>query len=310
VTAKNSTYHHGDLKNALVETALRMLESEPLEALSLRKIAREVGVSPTAAYNHFANKEDLLASAKLEATKRFQHFAADALSSKDEPEDKIEAFSLGYFNFARQYPALFDIMLNCNVDVSRLVEEGFAAVFAMEHPLREAIVAVREKHGKPALSEYTLSVLHQYAWSLTHGVIIHYRSGNFKAMTASGLWPKPLSLDHMGHALALCKWYARLIADTVVNAEDLEPMEPVEDWLAARAELIAHGLSAPMSSREPSKESSQLSGQDSAEDTSCVASSESGAEVQGEAGDGTSALLAAQSHPTPTVATSAGQWTS
>lgn len=242
MTAKNSTYHHGDLKNALVETALKMLEREPLEALSLRKIAREVGVSPTAAYNHFANKEDLLASAKLEATKRFQYFAADVLASKEEPEEKIEAFSLGYFNFARQFPALFDIMLNCNVDVSRVVEEGVAAVFAIEHPLREAIRAVREKHGKPELTEYTLSVLHQYAWSLTHGVIIHYRSGNFKAMTASGLWPKPLGLDHMGHALSLCKWYSRIIADTVVNAEDIEPLEPVEDWLAARTALIAQGI--------------------------------------------------------------------
>lgn len=241
MTAKSSTYHHGDLKNALVETALTMLEQAPLEALSLRKIAREVGVSPTAAYNHFANKEDLLASAKLEATKRFQQFAANVLASTDEPAGKIEAFSLGYFSFARQYPALFDIMLNCNVDVSRVVEDGMASVFAIELPLREAFSKLREQHGKPLLSEYTLSVLHQYAWSLTHGVIIHYRSGNFKVMTASGLWPEQLGLDHMAHALSLCKLYARMIADMVINAENIEPLESIDDWLAARSVLMSQG---------------------------------------------------------------------
>lgn len=242
MAAKNSTYHHGDLKNALVQAALKMLEREPLEALSLRKLAREVGVSPTAAYNHFANKEDLLASAKLEATRRFQYFAADALASCAEPEDKIEAFILGYFNFARQFPALFDIMLNCNVDCARLVDAGATAVFAMEHPLREAMRSLREKHGKLALSDYTLSVLHQYAWSLTHGVIMHHRSGNFKAMTSSGLWPQPMNFENMGHALALCKFYARIVVGAVINVQDLEPLEPVGDWLATREAVISQGI--------------------------------------------------------------------
>ncbi|MEJ2669261.1 MAG: hypothetical protein P8077_03055 [Gammaproteobacteria bacterium] len=179
-----------------------------------------------------------MSSRRLVAIRRFQHFVANVLAARDEPEEKIEAFGLGYFNFAKQFPALFDIMLNCRVDVTRVVEEGFGAVFSIENPLREAIRSVREKHHQPALSEYTLSILHQYAWSLTHGVVIHYRSGNFKAMTMCRLWPTSLSFDNIDDAMIICRWHAKSIVNTVLTAEDVQPMEPIEDWLAERSEMI------------------------------------------------------------------------
>ena len=188
--------------------------------------------------NVSANRRKRYTSAKLVAIKRFQHFVANVLAARDEPEEKIEAFGVGYFNFAKQFPALFDIMLNCRVDVGRVVEEGFGAVFSIENPLREAIRSLREKHGMPSLTEYTLSMLHQYAWSLTHGVVIHYRSGNFKAMTLCRLWPTSLSFEQTDQALTICRWQAKSIVETVLAAEDVQPMEPIEDWLAERSEMI------------------------------------------------------------------------
>ncbi|MBN8617163.1 MAG: helix-turn-helix transcriptional regulator, partial [Deltaproteobacteria bacterium] len=53
-------YHHGDLRNSLVEEAVRVVEREGLEAFSLREVARRVGVSANAAYRHFADKDALL----------------------------------------------------------------------------------------------------------------------------------------------------------------------------------------------------------------------------------------------------------
>ena len=62
MTAARTTYHHGDLRNALVLTAVRLIEQDGLGEFSLRGTAREVGVSPNAAYRHFADKSALLSA--------------------------------------------------------------------------------------------------------------------------------------------------------------------------------------------------------------------------------------------------------
>src|SRR3954468_5563284 len=59
-TAPRATYHHGDLRNAFVRAALGLVSTRGVHAFSLREAAREIGVSPSAAYRHFTDKEALL----------------------------------------------------------------------------------------------------------------------------------------------------------------------------------------------------------------------------------------------------------
>ena len=78
--AEASSYHHGDLRNALLEAARTILEEEGLAALSLRAVARRAGVSHAAPYRHFANHEALLVEL---ATEGFIELRADIAGSVD-----------------------------------------------------------------------------------------------------------------------------------------------------------------------------------------------------------------------------------
>src|SRR6476469_1040818 len=78
---EEKTYHHGDLRRALIDAGLELLESRDAEALSLREVARSVGVSATAVYRHFPDKNALLDALAAEGLGRLaaaQHKAADA----------------------------------------------------------------------------------------------------------------------------------------------------------------------------------------------------------------------------------------
>lgn len=101
------TYHHGDLRSALVEAGLRALETTEIGDISLRQIARDVGVSATAVYRHFPDKRALLvalANAGIDKLGEAQQAAARAA---DDPARAFGATGRAYVRFALANPALF-----------------------------------------------------------------------------------------------------------------------------------------------------------------------------------------------------------
>ena len=99
-------YHHGDLRSALVEAGLKALETQAIGDLSLRQLAREVGVSATAVYRHFPDKQALLgalAEAGMEQLGKAQQAAAAVTT----PEDMFAATGRAYVRWALANPALF-----------------------------------------------------------------------------------------------------------------------------------------------------------------------------------------------------------
>ena len=85
-------YHHGDLKQALLEETARILREEGESALSLRRLASNLGVSRTAPYNHFENKEALLSAVAEEGFKRYEQAmrAARQLTGNDMPAPQAQ----------------------------------------------------------------------------------------------------------------------------------------------------------------------------------------------------------------------------
>ena len=75
---RKRTYHHGDLERALVDTAVRMIQEEGIQALTLRGVGARLGVSRTALYRHFDDKQALLARVASEGFKRFHEALAAA----------------------------------------------------------------------------------------------------------------------------------------------------------------------------------------------------------------------------------------
>lgn len=114
-TAKNaskaSAYHHGDLHSSLLATATTMIAEEGIEALSLRKLALRIGVSRTAAYHHFKDKNDLLSAIAAQGFKSWQQQAEDIFTN-DQLSDKAkyQTFVHYYVRFATENAAIYKLM--------------------------------------------------------------------------------------------------------------------------------------------------------------------------------------------------------
>ncbi len=106
------SYHHGDLKTALVAAGIAILEEEGLAALSLRAIAARVGVSHTAPKNHFSSLRQLLTAIAAEGFRRHAAFMRRGVSEASGRVDRLHAAMEGYVRFAEEHRALFLLMFS------------------------------------------------------------------------------------------------------------------------------------------------------------------------------------------------------
>ena len=108
-----SAYHHGDLERALVDTAVRMIRDEGVEALTLRGVGARLGVSRTALYRHFDDKQALLARVAAEGFRRFHEaLAAAAAKAEAAGADPMPAMAAAYVRFARANPSHYQTMFS------------------------------------------------------------------------------------------------------------------------------------------------------------------------------------------------------
>ncbi|HQV04853.1 MULTISPECIES: TetR/AcrR family transcriptional regulator [unclassified Novosphingobium] len=158
--AATRTYHHGDLRAALVEAGLKALETTDFADLSLRHLAREVGVSATAVYRHFPDKQALmqaLANAGIEQLGRFQQQAA---ADSDGSADAFAATGRAYVRWALANPALFRLTFSqCDRAGQTLFGDNLAAQL-----LRQK--AAGATGGDPE-AEQRLMI---QAWAVVHGL--------------------------------------------------------------------------------------------------------------------------------------------
>lgn len=104
-------YHHGDLPRALLDAALRIVQTEGMEALTLRAVARLAGVSQAAPYRHFANKEAILAGVAEEGFRSLMAAMRQSVqASGDIPLARLRAVGIGYVTFATSHPSHFRVM--------------------------------------------------------------------------------------------------------------------------------------------------------------------------------------------------------
>ena len=109
--AESRPFHHGDLRQALLAEAARLVEAQGAEAFSLREAARAVGVSAAAAYRHFDDKGALLAALASEGFTRLATTMEIAMDEAGEdPVERLRANGLAYIRFGLREPAMFALM--------------------------------------------------------------------------------------------------------------------------------------------------------------------------------------------------------
>ncbi len=115
--AARSTYRHGDLRRALVGAGVELARAGGPAAVTLREATRRVGVSPNAAYRHFADRDDLLHAVWAVGQQRLADRIEDELTHR--PDDPLRAVGTAYVGFAVDEPGLFQAAFFVASDLSR-----------------------------------------------------------------------------------------------------------------------------------------------------------------------------------------------
>lgn len=172
------SYHHGNLREALIVKGLELLEAGQAD-FSLRELTRQVGVSANAAYRHFAGKEALLSAMAAEGFRQLAAAQAMAVQGGANPVLGFLEAGRAYVHYARQHPALFRLMFGRFAASNPDAEMQAAAQLAYQG-LRFGVAAVLKRPVESA--EVLAAAMH--AWSLVHGLSQLIIDGQMEAHTA------------------------------------------------------------------------------------------------------------------------------
>lgn len=162
----DESYHHGDLRAAAIALGLEKLASQEVPDLGLRAIARELGVSATALYRHFASKEALLDALATEGIRQLGASQKAAAMAAGGGQAAFQATGEAYVNWAVANPALFALTFACKArpDLAQVDADG--ADNEAFRQLQAGISSVLP--GLAPGSDRASAALH--AWSLVHGL--------------------------------------------------------------------------------------------------------------------------------------------
>ncbi len=167
-------YHHGNLKEALLDAAIELIAAAGLRSFTLREVARRAGVSHNAPYRHFRDREDLLAAVATEGFERLTRAMAGG-SRRSSPKNRLRRCGLAYVNFALSWPqhfaAMFDSPWN-EQDYPACAAAGKRSFETLLGFVRECQTAKQMPAGDPLKIAYL-------AWSLVHGIAKLANAGQF-----------------------------------------------------------------------------------------------------------------------------------
>ena len=174
-TLAAGSYHHGELRTALVDAALDLLAEDGADAVSLRAVARRVGVSAMAPYRHYSDKEALLAAVAVrgfEGLRKVLRVADDAAPAGQALVEQAVA----YVRYALEHPALFRLMFGPK-RLAKLSELTIAGETAY------AVLAARVAAEMPANTDRDARALG--CWSLVHGLASLFLDGRMSDKTTA-----------------------------------------------------------------------------------------------------------------------------
>ncbi|MBE0601190.1 MAG: TetR/AcrR family transcriptional regulator [Firmicutes bacterium] len=164
------TYHHGDLKTQLIREGLKLLDAEGYSGFTLRKVARACGVSQTAPYRHFKNKDDLIAAITGQALQAFGEQLETAVNRHPgDPGAQLKEMGIAYVHFFAENPEylrllfLSDISLRTHFAGGQALQKHYNSFQFLQTVTSEYV----KTHPEFRFSQNELMV---YSWGLVHGI--------------------------------------------------------------------------------------------------------------------------------------------
>lgn len=190
--ADRRSYHHGDLRNALVRAAAELAEGGGPEAVTIRAAARSVGVTPTATYRHFENQTDLLCAARDEAMARMAgvilELVPEAAPDADPVAvaiDRLAAAGRGYVRFALDQPGLFRTAF-CPVEREDAAADPLDARLAASPPYAFLSAALDGLVEVGWTDPERRVGAEAGAWAAVHGLSLLLLEGPYRALDEAG----------------------------------------------------------------------------------------------------------------------------
>lgn len=161
-------YHHGDLRQALVDAALALLREGGVSALTLRAAARKAGVSQAAPYRHFADHADLLAAVAASGFARMREVMIQSARSAGSPREGLRGLARAYVRFGVTHPAEYRIMFGSDTAGRGRFPELEMESTSVYQMLVDGIFGLQQlglvRPGDPMATALT-------AWSTMHGLV-------------------------------------------------------------------------------------------------------------------------------------------
>jgi AcrR family transcriptional regulator len=172
-TPSTDTYHHGDLRRALIQAALELAAEKQDWNFSLREVARRAGVSHNAPYNHFAHKRDLLDAAAAAGHDLLRSELTAAVEKVTDPRAALSKMGSTYVRFGIKNPALYRLMFNVAPSGPDWRPEEVLTAWVAGRAVLENILRRGARVGifGPALTrKLELQTAALYAWAVVHGL--------------------------------------------------------------------------------------------------------------------------------------------
>ena len=159
---KTDTYHHGNLKEELIEKGLEYIDKYGTETLSMRKLAESAGVSPAAPYAHFKNKDAFLSEVRDYITNRFYSTLKEAADNCTKPDRILLELGKSYVRFFYENPLYYQFLFSLdNIDV-----ETYSPFVLFKSSAEEVLKKALGKKAEDELIRAKVIAL----WSMVHGL--------------------------------------------------------------------------------------------------------------------------------------------
>jgi AcrR family transcriptional regulator len=163
---KAKPYHHGHLREALLQAAIQLIAEVGPAGFTLREVARRAGVSHNAPYRHFAEREELLAAVAAQGFRELDEAMLKALRHQRSSIARLKHAGLAYVEFALRRPEHFTVMFDAAVSEHKTLDSAQAAEQAFA-TLMTLVKSCQDEGRFPSGDVHRFALL---AWSMVHGV--------------------------------------------------------------------------------------------------------------------------------------------
>ena len=173
---KRRTYHHGNLREALIDAALQLIREKGPAGFTIAEAARAAGVSPAAPYRHFRDRDELMADV---AKRGFDAFAAALRAAWDQGRPKplpaLHRLGAAYLAYARDHSATYTAMFESGLRLGAYPQLAQASddAFGVLRGACEAVIATLPQAARPHALMMALHI-----WSLSHGIATLFGRGD------------------------------------------------------------------------------------------------------------------------------------